>query len=385
MTARTPPKTRSQKPVLLPGIEQLGTNSTKNCDNNDSKKKLDLAMATKEMEKALEEIKRLKDEVVRLRELNGFQNDQLKEFRQNVSQSNTLNTGEQLIQTLIDSFRAITVDVKPPKFQENENPNQFFEKLEKFFILKQIPENNRTNILEGVFEGREKIWFDTCKPLFTSFEVFKTKFLEEFFSIPIRVKIKGNWLAKRFDGSKDNLQNYFMTQIREAQYFVPKLEAYELHYTVIQQMPIRVQELLATIDYSDFNKISQALNQLDLTYADKTPIQKKNQNDSTHGSHQNHNNFKSQENKNHFFKSKQVQPQTNEVATCSCNNVEKLVISKTQEGELSSRYRHDITGGDMVKVLDDGRSFPNMNMPPPLIPSLSFAQQGRDYFSNHLN
>lgn len=35
-------------------------------------------------------------------------------------------------------------------------------------------------------------------------------------------------------------------------------------------MPIRVREALAAIDYSSFDKISQALSQLDLTFQEKT-------------------------------------------------------------------------------------------------------------------
>lgn len=47
------------------------------------------------------------------------------------------------------------------------------------------------------------------------------------------------------------------------------METYDLHYTVIQRMPSRIRDALAVVDFNDFEKISQALSQFDLTYQER--------------------------------------------------------------------------------------------------------------------
>lgn len=134
------------------------------------------------------------------------------------------------------------------------------------------------SVLEGAFEGRARVWFDAQRNMFMSYRDFKNKFLAEFYSIPTRVNLKLNWLNRRFEGDKHNLRSYFLNQIRDAQYFVPEMESFELHFTIIQQMPIRVREMMSTIDFNDFDKISQTLSQLDLTFGEKVNSRSRNNN-----------------------------------------------------------------------------------------------------------
>lgn len=68
--------------------------------------------------------------------------------------------------------------------------------------------------------------------------------------------MKSEWLSRRFVTNTNNLQIYFLKQIKEAQYFIPQFELYELHFTIIQQMPKRLRAVLATVDFNDYNKIS---------------------------------------------------------------------------------------------------------------------------------
>ena len=162
--------------------------------------------------------------------------------------------------------------------------------------------------MDDAFESRARAWFDFQRNTFTDFNEFKEKFLAEFYSIPIRVQIMFSWLARRFDSGKGKLQTYVLNQIKEAQYFLPKIEAYEMHYTIIQQMPIRVGEAMATADFSDFDKISQALSHLDLTSTDKINNQKKqNPNFSNNPNQSNNQNQNNQENKFHKPRMRQVQ------------------------------------------------------------------------------
>lgn len=146
-------------------------------------------------------------ELTNLRKLNQAQNEQLTTLRQKLTEVPG-NNSHPMIQALIDGMRAIQIDVKPPKFDDLRNPHSFLEKLEKFFQLKQISRENRLDILDGVFEDRAKLWYET-QNLLTNDE-FKRKFLHEFYSIPVRVQIKATWLAKRFNPGKDKLHSYFL-------------------------------------------------------------------------------------------------------------------------------------------------------------------------------
>lgn len=117
----------------------------------------------------------------------------------------------QIIRDLVSGLRETSIKISVPRFDDSSNPNVFLEKLEKYFKLKRISNADTLDILDGVFEGRARIWFDTQN--FDTFDAFKIKFLEEFFSIPVRVKIKSAWLARRFNSSKDHLNNYFLNQV----------------------------------------------------------------------------------------------------------------------------------------------------------------------------
>ena len=96
------------------------------------------------------------------------------------------------------------------------------------------------------------------------------------------MKTKSACLSKRFETNQGNLQSYFINQINEVQNFISRMEPYEMHYTIIQRIPIRIHEVLSTIDFSDFDRISQALYQLDLTFSDKVNIQKRQASNSLH-------------------------------------------------------------------------------------------------------
>lgn len=249
-------------------------------------------------------IEQLRTEVIRLRQLNQVQNTQLTALRQQPAVDNDHNiNNNNLVQTLVESLRAISIDIKLPKFEENENPNQFLDKLDKFFTVKRINEENKINILGTSFEGRVRVWFETQRVSFLDYNDFKNKFLNELYSIPTRVKIKRNWLARKFETNKETLIAYFQRQVKEAQYFLPKIDDFEIHYTIISQMPIRVREALVTVDFSDYNEISQALTQLDLTFNDKImthkesngPVDQNTNNNNKHNHSEPQNKIKSRE------------------------------------------------------------------------------------------
>ena len=62
------------------------------------------------------------------------------------------------------------------------------------------------------------------------------------------------------------MQTSFFSQYKEARYFLSLLESYEITYSIIQDLPLRVSEALTAIDYSDVIKVTQALAHLDLMH-----------------------------------------------------------------------------------------------------------------------
>lgn len=162
----------------------------------------------------------LRAEIDRLRRLNRDQNEQLSQLQERILQGNNIS-GTQSIQNLVDGLKEIHVDIKIPKFTNNKNPNQFIERLEKYFSVKHVSEANPLNILDGALEGRARAWFEARRDSFLSYENFKTKFLEEFYSVPIRVR-----------------------------------------------------EIMSTINYYDFDQILQTLSHLDMTFNEKINTQR---------------------------------------------------------------------------------------------------------------
>ena len=44
--------------------------------------------------------------------------------------------------------------------------------------------------MESALEGRARAWFETQRDNFQGYDEFKDRFLREFYSVPIKVKIK---------------------------------------------------------------------------------------------------------------------------------------------------------------------------------------------------
>lgn len=224
--------TRSNSGQLLSGLQTDRKKYTRVAEKNNQR----LEKSCVKMSDA-EVIAQLTAEIAQLRELNKTQNAQITRMRNQI-ETESNDSGNQLIKALLAGFRAMSVEVKVPKFDEKENANHFLERVEKFFVLKQIQNDAKLNILDSTFEGRAKVWFESERSKFTDYDDFRVKFLNEFFSVPIRVRIKSAWMSRRFGSGDSNLQTYFSNQLKEAQHFIPTIEPYELHYIIIQQMPI---------------------------------------------------------------------------------------------------------------------------------------------------
>ncbi|KAK2578319.1 hypothetical protein KPH14_012620 [Odynerus spinipes] len=151
-----------------------------------------------------------------------------------------------------------------------------FNDLEKFFQFKNVKNEHKVLVAESLLEGRAKIWANSVTRAFTDFKAFREAFLQEFYSIPIRVRLKNQWLSRRYRYTDGSMLEYFYKQLRAALHFEPELNKYEINYSIIQQFPVRVREATASVDYTDVNSIAQALSRLDGVQRDRDFYKKRN-------------------------------------------------------------------------------------------------------------
>lgn len=104
-------------------------------------------------------IDELRAENDRLRLINSAQNIQLGHLQTRI-QENSVDGGSQLVRTLIDGLRGLNVEAKIPRYCEPENSNHFIERLEKYFVLKNL-QGNRLNLIDGCLDGRARVWFES--------------------------------------------------------------------------------------------------------------------------------------------------------------------------------------------------------------------------------
>ncbi|XP_024946815.1 uncharacterized protein LOC112495254 [Cephus cinctus] len=169
------------------------------------------------------------------------------------------------MERLVEQFRSNKVEIALPKFSDNglTNPQQFLHELERYCRLRDVPPESKLKIVETCLAGRALNWFTIHRDDFRNFQHFVNKFEAEFYSIPVRIRIKTRWQERRYKLSDGSILAYFYDQVRAAQYLCPRLGVYEMHYTIVQQLPMRVREILATVDYADTTILIQALEQLD--------------------------------------------------------------------------------------------------------------------------
>lgn len=63
--------------------------------------------------------------------------------------------------------------------------------------------------------------------------------------------------------------------MKAPKYFAPEMDRYDINYTIIKQLPVRVKDILATIDYKDTDKISQTLLRIDASQKERETYQER--------------------------------------------------------------------------------------------------------------
>lgn len=103
------------------------------------------------------------------------------------------------LRALLGALNLGNNDLKAPKFSnENEsNPREFIESLEKYFNVKNIPNNQKMQVVEAALQGKAKIWIDLQNNL-QNYDAFKVRFIEAFYSVPVMCKVKTNWSNRKY-------------------------------------------------------------------------------------------------------------------------------------------------------------------------------------------
>ncbi|KAK2577900.1 hypothetical protein KPH14_012713 [Odynerus spinipes] len=190
-----------------------------------------------------------------------------------------IETEGHLVSGIINHMQYLQNDFKVEKFSDENrrNPNEFLEEVEKYFRFRGVRDEHKVLVIESFLEGRARLWADTMGNGVRSYAVFRQRFLDEFYSIPIQVKLRNQWLSRRYRPSEGTLQHYFYDQLRAARYFEPVMSAYETNYSIAQQFPLRVREALSTVDYSMTTSMAQALAQLEAIQKERDNERRRNQ------------------------------------------------------------------------------------------------------------
>lgn len=241
----------------------------------EAREHLEMEEELRKMRKEIDELRarsatkenEMRQEILRLQTTSTKQDEEIRSLQ---GQSDAGNQS-QLLGELVSKLQKVQIDVKTPAFrgEEHTNPREFLEELENYFVIKNISENQKVLVAKSCLGDRAKMWMMARGGVITNYEGFREQFLDEFYSTPIQIKFKSRWNSRHYRIQDGSLQTYFLTQIKEAKYFIPEMSAFETNYTTIQQMPWRVRDALTVIDFADTKRIIQALAHLDLGQEDR--------------------------------------------------------------------------------------------------------------------
>ena len=298
------------------------------------------------------------EELQSLRNLLYRQQQQIDELRASPERRVDVDAG--MLNRLVRGIQTVRLEVNAPKFEDEctMNPQEFITELEKYFLVTRVEEGYKMSVVEGALDGRAKIWYRALRNVVNTYPRFKAAFLAEFYSIPIRVRIKSQWLSSPYTVQSGSLQTYFFKQITEAQYFDPPLDPLEINYTIIQQLPTQVQNSLISIDYTSMDAISGALSKLDAIANERERLKRNNPTNTSYSS--NNRGFQPPNNRSHTNPT--FEPG---LAPNTTNRRPYLNSSSSHSAPLSRPNNSQIS-------VDEGtRSFPPFNSPPPSLPQIS--------------
>ena len=125
-----------------------------------------------------------------------------------VGESSSVNLD--LINGILSHFEILQLVITLPTYDGNKgNPAEFLEKIEKYFMRKKIKEEQKLLVVEDALKGRARIRYEARLNPFIDFEHFRHVFLNEFYSLETRMKLKSEWEYKCFKPLEHSLLEHF--------------------------------------------------------------------------------------------------------------------------------------------------------------------------------
>lgn len=270
--SRTP--TKSKEGDLLGGLDGLYDETCRDKEEQsaDKERKNRDAKMQQEIQKEWARLKKLREEIdskmvnLEAEKLQiAREKEQVANERRQVEENRAGEQNGDIFGGLMRHFQSINLDVKVPRFNEEVNPIQFLNELERFLKSKNIRVDQYLMALENILEGSIWIWFEVARSGIRDFEDFKKQFKNEFYSVPIQIRFRNEWSSRRYSPKDESMTAYFYKQVRSAQFLEPKLPEHQVHLSVIQQFPFYIQNALAAVDFSNIGLVAQALSLLEGT------------------------------------------------------------------------------------------------------------------------
>lgn len=161
----------------------------------------------------------------------------------------------------------IKIDIPIPQFYDEyrNNPVEFIIDLKQYLEIKDIPQECELLIIKTAMKGRARAWFLANMCNWNGFEHFEADFYSEFFSIEFRTEMTNAWRDRRFCKKDGTFVNFFHEQTRQACYLEPPMSDYARNFSIVRQLPKRVQDAMASVDLLDKKRIIKTLAWLDGT------------------------------------------------------------------------------------------------------------------------
>ena len=159
----------------------------------------------------------------------------------NLERSANVNTT--LVEGMLGHFENLQVLGPLPTYDGvRNNPVKFIEKLKRYFIRKKFREDQKVLLTEDALNDRARILFEARVHSFID-DHFCSVFLNEFHSVEARTRAKSERANRKFGNQDRSLYEYFVDQVRAAKYFSPRLDPYEVNYTIAKQLPRQARDI----------------------------------------------------------------------------------------------------------------------------------------------
>lgn len=148
--------------------------------------------------------------------------------------------------------------------EREENPVEYIEKLEAYFINNFIPNSHHKYVIEQTLTGVASHWFSVFKQFCNNFVSFKGIFLNEYWNFAQHQKIKVALYSDLYSPQKNpSMADYYISLYKQCKQLNPPISDSEFNAQIRRHFPIHIQRVLLTIHGESFLHIYNMLKELD--------------------------------------------------------------------------------------------------------------------------